>query len=272
MKKNTTHRHSIILALTLFLTPISGFTQILDFNYTALFTIVAADGSFLANTSELTNATDGNRTPVAGTMQYNTLNSSAIFTMQPFLLNQEVAEWTTLYMEDIGSNLTLLNANFNWNGYSGIPVSLVWDTTGLTNAINNGLSNNSTVNGSLGGAIPETSNTVKSSGPFGTITYPLGPSPLATTAFDTTPITSVNFGSNPSSQLPIINDLVVDTTNGDVGIGGSPQQIGPFVTANINLDISTLVVTNMSAVPVPAAFWLFGSGLLGLLGLRRKNR
>ena len=28
----------------------------------------------------------------------------------------------------------------------------------------------------------------------------------------------------------------------------------------------------LSAVPVPAAVWLFGSGLIGLLGLTRRNR
>ncbi len=32
------------------------------------------------------------------------------------------------------------------------------------------------------------------------------------------------------------------------------------------------VVTAVSAVPVPAAAWLFGSGLIGLLGLARKKR
>ena len=27
---------------------------------------------------------------------------------------------------------------------------------------------------------------------------------------------------------------------------------------------------NVAPVPVPAAFWLFGSGLIGLIGLRRR--
>jgi len=34
---------------------------------------------------------------------------------------------------------------------------------------------------------------------------------------------------------------------------------------------STLVVADLSAVPVPGAVWLFGSGLLGLLGLARRK-
>jgi peptidyl-prolyl cis-trans isomerase A (cyclophilin A) len=33
-----------------------------------------------------------------------------------------------------------------------------------------------------------------------------------------------------------------------------------------------VMVTNVSAVPVPAAVWLFGSGLLGLVGVARKKK
>jgi hypothetical protein len=41
--------------------------------------------------------------------------------------------------------------------------------------------------------------------------------------------------------------------------------------ATITLDSAgNLTITN-SPVPVPGALWLLGSGLLGLVGLRRKN-
>jgi hypothetical protein len=33
-----------------------------------------------------------------------------------------------------------------------------------------------------------------------------------------------------------------------------------------------VMVTNVAAVPVPAAAWLFGSGLLGLIGVARRRR
>lgn len=33
-----------------------------------------------------------------------------------------------------------------------------------------------------------------------------------------------------------------------------------------------VMVTNVAAVPVPAAVWLFGSGLLGLIGFARKKK
>jgi hypothetical protein len=37
-------------------------------------------------------------------------------------------------------------------------------------------------------------------------------------------------------------------------------------------DVGYSVTLTPSAVPVPAAVWLFGSGLLGLVGIRRKMK
>jgi hypothetical protein len=52
--------------------------------------------------------------------------------------------------------------------------------------------------------------------------------------------------------------------NGD-GIPGIPTAVGgPTAGTNYNF--------NFAPVPVPAAFWLFGSGLMGLFGFARKRR
>ena len=48
------------------------------------------------------------------------------------------------------------------------------------------------------------------------------------------------------------------------GIPGHGMVDGPFVGFNANF--------NVSAVPVPAAAWLMGSGLLGLLGMARRKK
>ena len=51
---------------------------------------------------------------------------------------------------------------------------------------------------------------------------------------------------------------------------GQPQ---PGDTSNANLGhFVTISVESVSAVPVPAAAWLFGSGLLGLVGVARLKK
>lgn len=46
---------------------------------------------------------------------------------------------------------------------------------------------------------------------------------------------------------------------------------GDFGTDYVFIDNFTVNNANVSAVPVPAAVWLFGSGLVGLLGFNRKR-
>jgi len=58
-----------------------------------------------------------------------------------------------------------------------------------------------------------------------------------------------------------------DQSNGTACIGrGVPMQTGPF--PGVEVAFNGVV----SAVPVPAAVWLFGSGLLGLLGVARRRK
>jgi hypothetical protein len=84
-----------------------------------------------------------------------------------------------------------------------------------------------------------------------------------------------DWGTN--TDMDIINVWDVNTVGGvttytstDIDGGGIPgigMIDGPFATVpfSMNFDFST-------AVPIPAALWLFGSGLLGLIGIsRRKN-
>jgi hypothetical protein len=49
---------------------------------------------------------------------------------------------------------------------------------------------------------------------------------------------------------------------------------GPFVGIRAYVDIgsgNSMTVTSITTVPVPAAVWLFGSGLLGLVGMARRK-
>ena len=54
----------------------------------------------------------------------------------------------------------------------------------------------------------------------------------------------------------------------DVGGGGTGEAATDSILNTTNL---TWAVHAGNVVPVPAAVWLFGSGLLGLIGIARKN-
>lgn len=59
--------------------------------------------------------------------------------------------------------------------------------------------------------------------------------------------------------------LAMTDPDGD-GVIGSPMQDGPFLGFNWTFDLT------LTPVPVPQAFWLFGSGLLGLVGMARRKK
>jgi hypothetical protein len=61
------------------------------------------------------------------------------------------------------------------------------------------------------------------------------------------------------------------TWTANAGIGGNLID-GWFFGINSDKDNWTLATLDTPAVPIPAAVWLLGSGLLGLVGIRRRQR
>jgi len=78
-----------------------------------------------------------------------------------------------------------------------------------------------------------------------------------------------------ASQSEKLKLLVEDKNN----VFNSDRGKASYQTRNSNFDPATglqpsnlVMVTNVAAVPVPAAAWLFGSGLLGLIGVARRKK
>jgi hypothetical protein len=179
-----------------------------------------------------------------------------------------------------GTDLIIGNMVADWNSNS-VPLSMVWDASGLFSAIDFGLQVGDVISGNelkrggsviydVGSAMPA------SDGPG----YIQGAAPLAVTTLNTTALCTPGVDCVPCSIVG--NEVVcsaLSVSGGlplyDDGVAGSPMIDGPFQGLNVNFDIgsgNSLTVTSMSAVPVPAAVWLFGSGLMGLVGVARRNR
>lgn len=192
-----------------------------------------------------------------------------------------------------GANSKYIIGNMlaDWAGNTGIPLSMVWDATGLFNAIDYGLQAGDVISGTnlkRGGvliydvqsAIPASDGTPYSR--FDPLTGPesgilnQGPAPLAITTLNTSTLCVPGVYGAPGATN---GDCIGNALSGgapftDDGISGSPMVDGPFVGVNLNFDIgsgNSLTVLNVSTVPVPAAVWLFGSGLIGLIGLARRK-
>ena len=261
---------ALALAVTASLgVPASASAVVIDYSFNGAFTMLGGTGALTKNTAKSAYVTPwyGQRTAITGTMQFDTATGKGTGTVTPFLFFGDTpaftASATNISFTAIGDGmggpgtLVLGNMGFDWNGTLGIPVSLVMDAAGLfgTNPAGMTAANVGQVISGVG-ALPASNGLIAKG-----VNMVLGASPIATTTWNTTALAGAGMGSNPSGGLPLIADT----------IGGSPMIAGPFLGFNANFDVLSMTVTNVSAVPVPAAVWLLGSGLLGLVGVARRK-
>jgi hypothetical protein len=236
--------------------------DIVSFAFSGVFSLLTPDGVHaLANTSLPyyydTTWHYGLRTQISGSMSIDTITGAGMGTIAPFdFCNSGGLFIHDLTVQAIGNgsggygSLILGNMLFNWSGNAGIPVSIVWDASGLINSIP--LPINRAVSGV--GATPASNSILNG-------IVPIGPALLATTTWNTTTVPGAGMGTAVSGTMPLAADTVA----------GSPMIAGPFTGYNANFDITTISVV-VETVPVPAAIWLFGSGLFGLAALAQRRK
>lgn len=254
-----------LLAAGIHATPASA--AIYEFHFTGQYTLLDNSGGFM------------DQQPISSTMVYNDQSGSgfsASMTIENFATYGATA---TIYEISLqrheNTNYIIGNMLADWNNSYGVPLSMVWDATGLFNAIDYGLQEGDVISGTYlkrnGATIADVNSAVPASD--GILDYNgsalnQGPAPLAVTTLNTTPTCTPGtdcMGNALSGAAPFVDD----------GISGSPMIDGYFVGLNVNFDIgsgNSLTVENISSVPVPGAVWLFGTGLMGLIAAAKRRK
>ena len=255
--KKTTLALALTSALSVALNMGVAQAAIIDFEFDGLFTFLDSGGIPFINTGlpfyDDSTWGYGLRTQISGTLQFNTANASGSGSINPFQLFGPGTFIDGFEFKSVENNLMIGRMDVGWNGTS-YTTEIVLDASGLlaevpTMAVGNTYDATSCAI-SEACATPASNDIKRGS-------LPIGPAPIATSSYN------VVRGTGTLDQLSL---------GSDDGIGGSPLTSGPYSTYNQNYDFTSLTVTNISAVPVPAAVWLFGSGLLGLAGLARRRR
>ncbi|VAW52076.1 hypothetical protein MNBD_GAMMA05-613 [hydrothermal vent metagenome] len=136
---------------------------------------------------------------------------------------------------------------FNWNSGFAIPTTMILDVAGFFNSILTSGPSWTVQTGCTECATSASPNTL-----LGSVA---GAVPMAMTTFNTA-------GTTLSSIFPLSDD----------GIAGSPVATAPFPGQNMAFDFTTINATNVSSIPIPAAVWLFTSGLIGLTEIARRSK
>ena len=237
----------IICALGLCLLPVTSQASVINFDFTGRLVVVSG-GSNIA----------GPYTPISASLSYDTVSgigsSSMSIVMNDFYFGAPATFHDISMTRQAGTNLIDGSVLVDWNGTDNMELFVQWDATGLFNAIDYGLQAGDVLSGS---------NLYHDNDASGTFT-----------AGDTV-LADVGSVAVPYSDTLQLLPADMQGATPMAGTAASPGFLsGPFAGVQGMLDIgsgNSLHVTSVSAVPVPAAVWLFGSGLLGLIGVARRK-
>jgi hypothetical protein len=249
---------AVVLSSLLVATPTSA--ALYEFHFTGQYTLLDSNGGFM------------DQQPISSTLFYDDVSDTGssigliIDNFDTFGATATIYD-ITLHRQ-VATNYIVGNMLADWNGNIGIPLSMVWDGTGLFNAIEFGLHVGDVISGTNlkrnGVSIADVGSAIPASDVLG---LEQGPAPLAMTTLNTSNLCTPGLdcmGNAFSGGAPFSDD----------GVAGSPLIDGPFAGLNVNFDIgsgNSLTLISVSEVPIPAAVWLLGSGLAVLLGFTKRK-
>jgi hypothetical protein len=248
--KKSFYALGFILAL-----PTISQADIIDFDFTGRLIVADSTGTILINNGST-------YTDISASLTYDTVtgigsSGLSISMSDPFF--DIPATFHDISMTRQGdTDLITGQVLIDWGTNFNMPLHIEWDATGLFNAIDFGLQAGDVLSGS-DLYHDANSNGVQDSGEF------------LLDILSATPYSDSLLSPNPSFYPHLSGGSApLAATSGSIGLDAST----PFPGIRGYFDIGTgnsMHVTSVSAVPVPAALWLFGSGLLGLIGLAKRR-
>ena len=231
---------------------------LIGFHFTGNLMVVDGAGTILNNTDDFGNTIP--LSPISATLNYDTDSgiggSNMSIVMDGGYWNSP-ATFHDIRLERLaGTNTINGEILVDWNGNTDMQMHVSWNARGLLNAIEWGLNVGDTISGTT------LKQDTTGDGTFDTFTDVLSETPYSDTLLN----------SNFEGPAPLA------ATNDSLGLGfdinGNPV-FTPFngIKGLVNIGSgNSLTVTSVSTVPIPAAAWLFGSGLIGLAGIARRKK
>jgi hypothetical protein len=242
----------------------SATADIIELSWSGLFTMGTAGAPGIVTNPSAAGLSDpfGAQTPVTGTMTFDTDTYQGSATLTPFVFSGNTMYLTpgATVMQAIGDGmggpgtLIMVSMDIDWGTSTTIPVHLVGDAAGF-------LGSGPYSIGQVIAGVGASSSTMGDYGAFAPYLQDLSSIPFAMTTYD---VNQDANGNMVNGGFPL----------GDDGLSGNPMVTPPFPAHRANFDITTMTITNIttSEIPVPAAAWLLGSGLVGLVGVARRRK
>lgn len=261
------------LAVMLLLLPVTAHPSSLTFSFTGNLVVTDPYGSVVLN------EVDGvmqSYTPISATLTYDTtsgIGSSDLQIVMPDFFGYP-ATFHDMTLTDLGGNLIEGNVLLDWApppgpGGNDMDLHILWDATGFFTAIDFGLEVGDILSGSKlyrdgiafggngdGHGDPEEELIDPNTSSFVDLMS-------ATPYSDSFPDNTLDEGPAPLAAI--------FGTNGVSGSGTSADGFKGYFNIGSGMSMQYLG-SEASVVPVPATVWLFGSGLLGLIGMSKRKK